>query len=299
MNQYRVTATALNVRKSPETQGSIVGVLPRGEQVEKLKVEQKWFYVRCGSLEGWCYSAYLEPATPVAKTTLITYKITSDNGGKLEALTRLACNFWNRYLLPQQSIVIRIGVFTSFGNTIARAWKPYTEQDVVYGTVEFNTNFLDMFSDVEIIGTIIHEIGHTLGMGWERWLTLIDTRTGRFTPQSVARLPALASYRVETDYGPGTTLAHWDEETYNRELMTGIKDSQLYVMPMTIDVMELLGHKVAERLDAKRELADLLAELQSMQFSLYEVADQIDKNHYVETEIWEEIYTEKRRPIGR
>ena len=55
----------------------------------------------------------------------------------------------------------------------------------------------------------------------------------------------------------------------------------------------------AERLDAKRELADLLAELQSMQFSLYEVADQIDKNHYVETEIWEEIYTEKRRPISR
>ena len=297
MNQYQVTATALNVRQRPELKGSIVGVLPRGEKVEQLKVEQKWFYVRCGSLEGWCYSAYLEPAIPVAKTTLITYKITSDSSGKLEALARLACNFWNRYLIPQQSIVIRIGVFTSFGITIARAWKPYAEKGVVYGAVEFNTNFLGIFSDVEIAGTLIHEIGHTLGMGWERWLTLFDPQTGRFTPASVARLPALANYRVETDYGPGTTLAHWDEETYNRELMTGIKDNQLYVMPMTIDVMELLGHKVAERLDAKRELADLLAELQSMQFSLYEVADQIDKNHYVETEIWEEVYTQKRRPI--
>lgn len=297
MNQYQVTATALNVRQRPELKGSIVGVLPRGEKVEKLKVEQKWFYIRCGALEGWCYSAYLEPAAPVAKTTLITYKITSDSSGKLEALARLACNFWNRYLIPQQSIVIRIGVFTSFGNTIARAWKPYAEKGVVYGAVEFNTNFLGIFSDVEIAGTLIHEIGHTLGMGWERWLTLFDPQTGRFTPASVARLPALANYRVETDYGPGTTLAHWDEELYDRELMTGIKDNMLYVMPMTIDVMQLLGHQVAERLGEKRPLEDLLTELQNMQFSLYEVADQIDKNHYVETEIWEEVYTQKRRPI--
>ena len=84
---------------------------------------------------------------------------------------------------------------------------------------------------------------------------------------------------------------------YDRELMTGIKDHVLYVMPMTIDVMELLGHQVAERLKEERALDDLLAELQNMQFSLYEVADQIDKNHFVETEIWEEIYTQKRRPI--
>ena len=297
MNQYQVTATALNVRQRPETRAAIVGVLPRGEKVEKLKVEQKWFYIRCGALEGWCHSAYLEPAAPVAQTTLITYKITSDSSGKLEALARLACNFWNRYLIPQQSIVIRIGVFTSFGNTIARAWKPYVEKNVVYGAVEFNTNFLGIFSDVEIAGTLIHEIGHTLGMGWERWLTLFDAQTGRFTPASVARLPALADYRVETDYGPGTTLAHWDEELYDRELMTGIKDKMLYVMPMTIDVMELLGHQVAERLDQERALEDLLAELQNMQFSLYEVVDQIDKNHYVETELWEEVYTQKRRPI--
>jgi hypothetical protein len=113
----------------------------------------------------------------------------------------------------------------------------------------------------------------------------------------VARLAALADCRVETDYGPGTTLAHWDEELYDRELMTGIKDNVLFVMPMTIDVMELLGHKVAERLQERTELTALLAELRNMQFSLYEVADQIDKNHYVETEIWEEVYTQKRRPF--
>ena len=86
MNQYRVTATSLNVRQSPALKGTIVGVLPRGEKVEKLKVEQKWFYIRCGALEGWCYSSYLEPAAPVVKTTLITYKITSDSNGKLDAL---------------------------------------------------------------------------------------------------------------------------------------------------------------------------------------------------------------------
>ena len=31
----------------------------------------------------------------------------------------------------------------------ARAWKPYAEKNVVYGSVEFNTNFLDSFSDAE------------------------------------------------------------------------------------------------------------------------------------------------------
>ena len=139
-------------------------MLPRGEQVEKLKVEQKWFYVRCGSLRLVLQRVFrtghpggqdhADHPTRSPRTTAV----------KLEALTRLACNL-NRHLPPQQSIVIRIGVFTSFGNTIARPENPHRTGRGLARWREFNTNFLDMFSDVEIIGTIIHEGGHA-GMGW-------------------------------------------------------------------------------------------------------------------------------------
>lgn len=40
---------------------------------------------------------------------LITYKIVSDVDGRLKAATRAACNFWNRFLQPRASVVVRIG----------------------------------------------------------------------------------------------------------------------------------------------------------------------------------------------
>ena len=100
--------------------------------------------------------------------TLITYKIVSDNEGKLKGAAKLSCDFWNKFVVAKSSIVIRLGIFTSFGNTIARAYKPYSRNGTVYGRVEFNTKYLSTFSESETVGTIIHEIGHTLGFGWDK-----------------------------------------------------------------------------------------------------------------------------------
>jgi hypothetical protein len=50
---------------------------------------------------------------------LITYKIVSDVDGRLKAAARTACNFWNRFVVPSSSIVIRLGTFTAFCSTIA------------------------------------------------------------------------------------------------------------------------------------------------------------------------------------
>jgi len=94
--------------------------------------------------------------------TIITYHIVADRQGKLRAAAKLACDFWNRFIQPKSSVVIRLGIFTQFGNTIARAYEPYRRDGVVYGVVEFNTVYLSQFSETEIVGTIIHEIGHTL-----------------------------------------------------------------------------------------------------------------------------------------
>ena len=103
---------------------------------------------------------------------LITYKIVNDVDGRLKTAARVACSFWNRFVQPDSSIVIRLGTFTSFGTTIARAYQPYSQGGVVYGVVEFNTQFLAEFSDTEVAGTVVHELGHTLGIGWDKWMLL-------------------------------------------------------------------------------------------------------------------------------
>lgn len=227
--------------------------------------------------------------TADAPAPLITYKIVTDRDGRLKESARIACNFWNRFVVPRQSIVIRLDLFTADSTTIARAYEPYQKDAVVYGVVEFNTKYLDQFSESEVAGTIAHEVGHTLGFGWEQWRTLFDSATGEFKTQATARLPTLAQMRVETDYGPGTCHSHWDEQRHDQELMTGIKDAAEHVLPVTIDIMQLLGHQVCERLPHQADLDTLLRAVSLVAFSRKDEARAIDRDHFEVTEIWEEI----------
>jgi len=223
------------------------------------------------------------------ETDLVTYKIVSDVDGKLKQCARTACNFWNRFIIPQSSIVVRLGVFTSGGYTIARAYEPYESEGVVYGVVEFNTKYLSQYTDSEIAGTIIHEIGHTLGLGWKGWMDLFDKDTGEFTDDAISKLDALRDMRVETDHGPGTRYAHWDEKIFDKELMTGFKDENEDVLPVTIRVMSLLGHRVIEELPEKTDLKTLMDALAQVVFVRQAEAKAIDLDYFEPTEIWEHI----------
>lgn len=217
----------------------------------------------------------------------ITYKIVSDMGGRLKKGARTACNFWNRFVQPKHSIVIRLGTFTQSSNTIARAYKPFWKDGVRYGRVEFNTKHLVQFTEDQIAGTIVHEIGHSLGIGWDKWSELFDRRTGKFTPDAIDLLQALERMEVELDGGPGTALAHWDEQKFDKELMTGYQDHGEHVLPVTIDLMEALGHTVLERLEHRAYLGALLEDVANMVFSRQDEARRLDRDHFEETELLE------------
>lgn len=221
-------------------------------------------------------------------STLITYKIESDQDDKLWHAARLACSFWNKFVEPGSSIVIRLGTFTKDGLTIARAYKPYAQAGVKYGLVEFNTNYLSSFTEDEIVGTIIHEIGHSLGIGWDIWKTLFSKDTGKFTAEAISKLPALASMSVELDYDLGTTLVHWDEAEFGSELMTGLKGGEEHVLPVTVSIMGLLGNTVVEELSVKTELSTLLDQLRTVVFSRTDEAEAIDRDYFEKTGLWEE-----------
>jgi len=221
---------------------------------------------------------------------LVTYKIVDDKDGKLKTSGRTACNFWNHYISPGYDVVIRLGTFTQASNTIARAYMPSRKDGVAYGRVEFNTKYLDSFTTNEISGTIVHEIGHTLGIGWTDWMELFDEATGKFTDAAVAQLKSLEEMLVETDYGDGTAYAHWDEETFGEEMMTGLKNpTGEHVLPITIDVMGVLGHHVVERLPGKTHIDVLLNMLSQMIFSRKVQARLIDRDYFKETELMETI----------
>lgn len=219
----------------------------------------------------------------------ITYTIVGDLGDRLKFAARTACNFWNHFVEPSYAIVIRLGIFTEASSVIAAAYKPFENDGVRYGRVEFNTKYLVDYTPEQIAGTLIHEIGHTLGIGWTEWTGLYDAASGIFGAQSIARLDALSAMRVELKGGPGTARSHWDEGLFDRELMTGYKDDSEHVLPVTIDVMELLGHKVRRRITEQTALAELIETASNVVFSRQDEVRQLNLDYFKETELMEII----------
>ena len=96
---------------------------------------------------------------------------------------------------------------------------------------------------------------------------------------------------IELNYGPATRYAHWDEEKFGNELMTGFSAvSGTYVLPVTIRIMKLLGHKLDIVPSTKLKLNDKnIRKLGSIKFDRQKDVELIDVFYERETEKMEEI----------
>jgi hypothetical protein len=126
------------------------------------------------------------------------------------------------------------------------------------GSVRMDSADLAALGGETLTGTILHEIGHVIGIGtiWDSSPRNLVSGEGGSNPRFVG-LQGIAAYHalggqdadiaVETNqYGPGTADAHWRESTFDREVMTGFIESGSF-MPlsrMTIGALGDLGYGV-------------------------------------------------------
>ena len=98
---------------------------------------------------------------------------------------------------------------------------------------------------------VLHEMMHTIGFGTIWGLKGLITGAGTNNPLYVGQNalqvfdPNAQGIPVEQDGGPGTRDSHWDEETFDNELMTGFLDQENFVSPMTIASLADLGYETA------------------------------------------------------
>ena len=124
-----------------------------------------------------------------------------------------------------------------------------------HGTMQFDVaDVAQMFANGTWASVVMHEIGHILGIG-TLWSSLhLKNAAGDYIGvhglseyRVLSGNPLATSVPIEHDGGSGTVGAHWDEDTFNTELMTGYAESPGVPMPisrMTIGALQDIGYTV-------------------------------------------------------
>jgi len=123
----------------------------------------------------------------------------------------------------------------------------------IYGVMKFDSADVGgLESSGRLEATILHEMGHVLGIG-TIWQSPLFTGGGTSTPLFhglAARgawhaIGGTGSVPIENTGGPGTRDGHWSESTFDNELMTGWLDSGSNPLSrMTVAALGDLGYSV-------------------------------------------------------
>jgi hypothetical protein len=113
------------------------------------------------------------------------------------------------------------------------------------GTMQFDSADAAAYQAAGLFDDIVlHEMLHTVGFGtiWNE----LDLISGGFFNGALANAvyPGTGLIPVETNGGAGTAYSHWDDDTFDNELMTGYIDNDNYLSYMTIASLGDLGYSV-------------------------------------------------------
>ncbi|HEX7022873.1 MAG TPA: leishmanolysin-related zinc metalloendopeptidase [Trueperaceae bacterium] len=115
-----------------------------------------------------------------------------------------------------------------------------------------------MESSGMLTGTILHEMGHVIGLNayaWDRLGYLSYNGPDCLHSDSVlfagangvrewSTLGGSGNVPVEDNGQPGTACSHWDEETFGNELMTGYASPEMPLSRLTVGALDDLGYAV-------------------------------------------------------
>lgn len=139
----------------------------------------------------------------------------------------------------------------------------------IIGCMKFDSeDIADLETNGKLNNVILHEMGHVIGIGslWTKDnlgllnnfqpssgcngatanFTINPAFTGSNAKNAYAKLGGSGNVPVEDNYGPGTRCAHWDEETFDNELMTGFIENNTSnpLSRLSIAALKDFGYKV-------------------------------------------------------
>lgn len=152
-------------------------------------------------------------------------------------------------------IYAEVGPLDGAGSVLAQAGPCLIRNGGVttYGVMQFDS--ADVAS-VNLTAVILHEMGHVLGIGtlWPEFGLVNYSSTCPSTPRYSGAsaksewnaLGGSGDVPVEQNGGGGTACGHWDEETFNAELMTGYIESSgsMPLSRMTAGTLEDMDYTV-------------------------------------------------------
>ncbi len=114
--------------------------------------------------------------------------------------------------------------------------------------MEFDSADAQDFYDLGLWDDIVlHEMLHSVGVGtiWDRLELIGENEAGEtIFLGDLATASNGGDILIETDGGPGTALGHWDEATYDNELLTGYINNNNDLAAFTVASLGDLGYAI-------------------------------------------------------